>query len=178
MYIPPFYFIIVPNANKIILYNSAIRFAVSLHEHHNVPVSRAYTMAVEQFRSLRSEHHIATTMAVVEAEEFGAEFGPTMNERMFVEEMKAVDSWQSAKESNEAAMASSKKWKAIIDKTADHEPQWTKGQEYVRLWKDGVRPSYAPALTEPIMSIASGLTPESTQEQMAADPALKDFAIR
>ena len=27
---------------------------------------------------------------------------------------------------------------------------WSRGEEYVRLWKEGVRPDYSPALTESI----------------------------
>ena len=30
---------------------------------------------------------------------------------------------------------------------------WTRGEEYVRLWKEGVRPDYSPALTEPIIPV-------------------------
>jgi len=29
---------------------------------------------------------------------------------------------------------------------------WSRGEEYVRLWREGVRPDYSPALTEPIIS--------------------------
>ena len=31
---------------------------------------------------------------------------------------------------------------------------WSRGEEYVRLWKEGVRPDYSPALTEPIPTLS------------------------
>ena len=30
---------------------------------------------------------------------------------------------------------------------------WSRGEEYVRLWKEGVRPDYSPPLTEPISPV-------------------------
>jgi len=32
---------------------------------------------------------------------------------------------------------------------------WSRGEEYVRLWKEGVRPDYSPALTESIVPVES-----------------------
>ena len=32
---------------------------------------------------------------------------------------------------------------------------WSRGEEYVRLWKEGVRPDYSPALTESIAPVDS-----------------------
>ncbi len=32
---------------------------------------------------------------------------------------------------------------------------WSRGEEYVRLWKQGVRPDYSPALTAPIAPVRS-----------------------
>jgi len=29
--------------------------------------------------------------------------------------------------------------------------EWTKGKEYVRLWQEGVRPTYSTALAEPVL---------------------------
>jgi small subunit ribosomal protein S23 len=49
---------------------------------------------------------------------------------------------------DEKAIASRKRWRAIIDKEGVRE--WTRGQEYVRLWKEGIRPAYAPTLTDPV----------------------------
>jgi len=62
---------------------SAVRFAVNLHRHHGMPLSRAYATSLAQFRSLRSEQEVANTIATLEAEYYGAEFGPTETERGF-----------------------------------------------------------------------------------------------
>jgi len=32
---------------------------------------------------------------------------------------------------------------------------WSRGEEYVRLWKEGVRPDYSPALTESVAPVDS-----------------------
>ena len=34
-----------------------------------------------------------------------------------------------------------------------HRNAWSRGEEYIRLWKGGMRPDYSPALTEPISPI-------------------------
>lgn len=61
-------------------------------------------------------------------------------------------------------MAARKRWRAIV---RDHSEsrEWSKGEEYVRLWRDGVRPSYAPALTAPIAE-----SPVMTPEAIADSP--------
>ena len=121
-----------------------------------MPLAKAYAKAIAQFRSLRSEHHIATTVAVLEAEAYGSTFGLTEIELGFSKEMKKLESWERKEELDEGAIAARKRWRAIIDKDADS--GWTKGQEYVKLWKKGIRPTYAPALTEPILDPA-GILP-------------------
>ena len=63
-------------------------------------------------------------------------------------------------ELDEGAMAARKRWKAIVERQ-DGTKEWTKGEEYVRLWKEGVRPTYAPVLTEPLANTAP------TREQIA-----------
>lgn len=49
---------------------------------------------------------------------------------------------------DEGAMAARKRWKAIIERSGGNEA-WSRGEEYVRLWKEGARPTYSAALTEP-----------------------------
>lgn len=49
---------------------------------------------------------------------------------------------------DEGAIAARKRWKAIVERDTDK--RWTKGKAYVRLWQEGVRPTYAAALTEPV----------------------------
>ncbi|KAF8898942.1 mitochondrial ribosomal protein S25-domain-containing protein [Infundibulicybe gibba] len=126
----------------------AIRFTLNLHQYHGIPITQAYSRAIAQFRSLRSEHHIATTFAVLEAESLGAVFSRGEIAHAFEKEKKGLATWERREELDEGAMAARKRWKAIIDKQGSTE--WSKGQEYVRLWKEGVRPTYSPALTEPV----------------------------
>ena len=128
---------------------SAIKFAVNLHKYHDIPLSKAYAQAVAQFRSLRSEHQIATKTAALEAEAYGAIFAPTEIERGFAKEQDALENWSSKAELDAGAIAARKRWKAIVERTGAVGSGWTKGQDYVRLWKEGVRPTYAPGLTEP-----------------------------
>ena len=136
---------------------SAIRFAVNLHEHHNMPLSKAYAKAVAQFRSLRSEHYIATTVAALEAESYGSVFGPGEIETGFLKEKKALETWERRDELDQGALAARKRWRAIVAKESGVS-EWTKGQEYVKLWKKGIRPTYSPALTQPVVDPA-GIQP-------------------
>jgi small subunit ribosomal protein S23 len=144
---------------------SAIRFTVNLYEHHNVSLTQAYAHAVAQFRSLRSEHQIATTFAALEAEAHGSAFGPSEISRGFVQETKSIPSWERRAELDEGAMAARKRWKAIVERKHSL-GEWSKGQEYVRLWKEGVRPTYAPPLTEPMVTPA-GLREKEVVESEA-----------
>jgi small subunit ribosomal protein S23 len=114
-----------------------------------IPLTQAYTRAIAQFRSLRSEHHIATTFAAMEADAIGAVFAPGEIEHAFEKETKGLITWERKAELDEGAIAARKRWKAIVEKQ-DGVGQWTKGEKYVRLWREGVRPTYSPALTEPV----------------------------
>jgi len=127
----------------------AVKFTVNLHKFHEIPLSEAYARAVAQFRSLRGEHHIATTTAVMEAEAYGAVFAPTAIEQGFAKEQMHIEAWQSKDELDAGAIAARKRWRAIIERQGRVGSGWSKGQDYVRLWKEGVRPTYAPGLTEP-----------------------------
>lgn len=121
---------------------------MNLCEHRGVDLSSAYASAVAQFRALRAELHVARAIALNEAEYNGVEFGPSQVEINFTKEEKAYDSFRKAGEDTSAADAASKKWKAVVERVGPA-PKWTKGQEYTRLWKKGVRPVYAPVLAEP-----------------------------
>lgn len=83
----------------------------------------------------------------MEAEALGAVFSPGELEQSFEKEKKALESWQQKEERDEGAMAARKRWKAIVEKR-EGQDQWTKGEQYVRLWKEGVRPDYSPILTQ------------------------------
>ena len=60
--------------------------------------------------------------------------------------------WERRAELDEGAIAARKRWKAIVDSQPGAN-QWTKGIEYVRLWKEGARPNYIPSLTQSTMPV-------------------------
>jgi small subunit ribosomal protein S23 len=111
-----------------------------------MPLSTAYGTAVLQFDALRSEQYIMTRFAVLEAEAHGAVFAPGELERGFAMEDKALESWEETGTLDHGALAARKRWKAVVKRRDPGE--WTRGQAYVRLWKDGVRPDYSPVSSE------------------------------
>ena len=121
-------------------------------------LSEAYAKAVAQFRALRSEHHIASTFAALEAEQLGSTFGKSEIENLFEREKRSLATWDRKEELDEGALAARKRWKATVERPhvkqlEDENKSWSKGEEYVRLWQTGNRPNYIPALTleaEPI----------------------------
>ncbi|KAI0639649.1 mitochondrial ribosomal protein S25-domain-containing protein [Trametes polyzona] len=145
----------------------AIRYAVNLHQHFDKPLSEAYASAVAQFRSLRSEITIARQVALAEAEHYGIEFGPSQIEITFRKESKAFESFHDATAQNHTAETERKRWKAVVEREGrpDH---WTKGQEYTRLWKEGVRPVYAPVFSEPQIAPEGLTTPEEAAKRLSA----------
>ncbi|OSX67318.1 hypothetical protein POSPLADRAFT_1128684 [Postia placenta MAD-698-R-SB12] len=133
----------------------AVRYAANLHIHHKVPLTRAYASAVAQFRALRTEQHLARKFALMEANFYGIKFGPSQVEITFNKEQKALDSWAKSIELHSGENAAKKRWKAIVEKEGPP-GTWTRGQEYIRLWQEDVRPTYAPFLAEPTIT-SSGL---------------------
>lgn len=125
---------------------------MSLYEHHGVSISHSYARAVAQFRALRSEHHISTTIAALEAEQLGGTFSKSQIAQGFDKEIRNLVTWERDAELDEGVLAARKRWRAIPQ---DHnEPrEWSKGEHYVRLWREGNRPSYAPALTDTIIPL-------------------------
>ena len=142
---------------------SAIRFALNLRQHHGMPLSRAYSVSVAQFRSLRSEQEVATMIAALEAEYHGAEFGPTETERGFNKELEALKTWEVDERYDQQAIAARKRWKAVVERGQPPVP-WTAGQEYVRLWREGVRPNYSAALTSPVSITPAGLSSAASSD--------------
>ena len=115
----------------------------------DLPLSEAYAAAVLQFRALRSEQKIAAQIARLEAEHFGTKFKPGPIQQGFDREEENLKSWTQKKymesESNEAR----KRWKMVASTPQGERPvQWTEGKTYTRLWKDGIRPDYSPALSD------------------------------
>ncbi|KAG6890745.1 hypothetical protein C0992_013128 [Termitomyces sp. T32_za158] len=141
-------FLCIPAFNPNIL-TSAVLFTRNLYEHHKKTLSEAYETAVAQFRALRAEHSVATKFAALEAEHLGAIFSKGEIEHSFEKEKRNLATFERREEFDEGAIAARKRWKAIVDKT-EGVKDWSKGQEYVRLWKEGIRPSYAPLLTKPV----------------------------
>jgi len=139
----------------------AIRYAVNLYHHHDIPLTEAYTRAISQFRSLRAERYIASNFAAAEAEAFGARFGPGEIEHSFEKEKKYLETWERKAELDSGALVARKRWKAIVDRRSGVE-QWTQGKEYQRLWKDGVRPSYLlstqPVVAQEVLSSAEAIS--------------------
>jgi small subunit ribosomal protein S23 len=64
---------------------------------------------------------------------------------------RGADDLERQEELDKGTIAARKRWKAIADKTG-WQGEWSRGQEYVRLWREGVRPTYMSALTEPIVA--------------------------
>ncbi|CDO73464.1 hypothetical protein BN946_scf185013.g99 [Trametes cinnabarina] len=145
----------------------AIRYAVNLYEHHNMPLSDAYASAVAQFRSLRSEITIARQVALSEAEYLGIEFGPSQIEITFEKENKALDTFRGDAAHDHTAETERKRWKAVVEREGRSD-QWTKGQEYTRLWKQGVRPVCAPIFTEPEITPGGLKSAEADAAQLAS----------
>ncbi|KAI0961934.1 hypothetical protein AcV7_010348 [Taiwanofungus camphoratus] len=144
----------------------AVRYAANLHLNHDIPLTRAYSSAVAQFRSLRSEQQLARQFARLEAEWYGVEFGPSQVEKTFQKEEKVMDSWANAHEITAGENAARKRWKAVVER--DGLPgSWTKGQEYVRLWQEGIRPTYAPLLAP-----ERKITPDGVVAHNPNDPRL------
>ncbi|KZT75083.1 hypothetical protein DAEQUDRAFT_761045 [Daedalea quercina L-15889] len=124
----------------------AIRFAVNLYTHHEMPISPAYATAVAQFRALRSEQHFTKRFALLEAKHYGVEFGPSQVEITFAKEEKALNTFAQNQQQRLEDSLSRKRWRAIVERRGPP-PAWTKGQEYTRLWQEGVRPTYGPIQT-------------------------------
>jgi small subunit ribosomal protein S23 len=148
---------------------SAVRFALNLHQAHGVALSDAYATSVAQFRTLRATQHVATRFAAQAAVAHGARFGPSETARGFEAEGRVLEASELRRERlDDSVRLDRSRWRmiaigsgsddsgsgglgAVAGGDADaNRNAWTRGEEYVRLWKEGVRPDYSPALTEPI----------------------------
>lgn len=83
----------------------------------------------------------------MEAQALGATHLSSEIDRSFEKEKAALESWMKKEERDEGALAARKRWKAIVEKRQGVD-QWTKGEQYVRLWKEGIRPDYSPILAD------------------------------
>lgn len=149
-----------------------MRFALNLHQAHGLALSDAYATSVAQFRTLRAVQHVATRFAAQAAVAHGARFGPSETTRGFEAESRVLEASELRRERlDDGARLARRRWRmialgggggsgsgggdsgsgvgAVAGEDADRKA-WSRGEEYVRLWKEGVRPDYSPALTEPI----------------------------
>ncbi|KAJ7675366.1 mitochondrial ribosomal protein S25-domain-containing protein [Mycena rosella] len=144
----------------------AIQFALTLHQKHAIPLSQAYARSIAQFRALRSEHHIATTFAVMEAEALGGTFVRGEIEHAFEKEKRAVATWEKLEELDEGQLIARKRWKMIAERHVG-ETDWSQGGQYVKMWREGIRVNYSPALTNPVED--EGEEDESDEEDSDDD---------
>lgn len=121
--------------------SSAVLFAANLHRHHKVSLTVAYTRAVTEFRALRAEYDIANAFARMEAESYGTVF-PSEIDRTFEKEDKVYKSVERKKTLDESALRARKRWRAILNIDSGMGNTWSRGQEYIKRQKDGVRPSH------------------------------------
>ncbi|KAL1697548.1 mitochondrial ribosomal protein S25-domain-containing protein [Schizophyllum commune] len=146
----------------------AVQFALNLYVHHDLPLSEAYRRSVAQFRALRGERQTAVQVAALEARSLGAIFGHSEIEHVFEKMKRGLAGWQRAAAVDEGEMAARKRWKAVADRY-EGTVEWTRGEKYVRLWRDGVRPTYSPAISQPTSAL--GIAPPTAADAAQASTA-------
>ncbi|KAG6329379.1 hypothetical protein ID866_9709 [Astraeus odoratus] len=119
----------------------AVRFAVNLHKHHKASLTVAYTRAVAEFRALRAEHDVASSFARMEAEAYGMVF-PSELDRTFEKEDIVYKAPERKRALDEGALLSRKRWRAILNIDSGMGSTWSRGQQYVKLQEEGVRPTH------------------------------------
>ncbi|EMD41953.1 hypothetical protein CERSUDRAFT_90542 [Gelatoporia subvermispora B] len=149
----------------------AVRFAANLHLTHGWVLSDAYAAAIAQFRALRSEQDTQRLFAAREADHYGVKFGPSQIEITFAKEEKALESWGSHGPTA-GEQAAQKRWKMVAENTG-YGPKWSRGQDYVRLWKEGVRPSYVPQILQSVITPAGLMTVTPEQAEAAKQTELQ-----
>ena len=138
-----------------------------------MPISSAYATAVSQFRALRSEQHLAKRFALLEAKHYGVEFGPSQVEITFEKEEKALNTFAQHQQQRLEDSLANKRWKAIVERQGPP-PTWTKGQEYTRLWQEGVRPTYGPIQTAPQLTAPKVVLTSDQRMQLAKEKQIKN----
>lgn len=102
----------------------------------------------------------AKRFALMEARHYGVEFGPSQVDINFQKEEKALNTFAQHHEQRLEESMARKRWRAIVQR-ASPPPSWTKGQDYTRLWQEGVRPNYSPLQPPPLVASPQlDLTPE------------------
>jgi small subunit ribosomal protein S23 len=131
-----------------------VRFALNLHQAHGLALSDAYATSVAQFRTLRAVQHVATRFAAQQAAvAYGAHFGPSATARGFEAEDAVLEADERRSERlDDSTRLARRRWRMVPLGTSStgSGSEWSRGEKYVRLWREGVRPDYSPALTDPI----------------------------
>ncbi|KAF8506614.1 mitochondrial ribosomal protein S25-domain-containing protein [Russula emetica] len=134
----------------------AVQFALNLHQAHGLTLSDAYATSIAQFRTLRAVQHVATRFAAQAASAYGAYFGPSATAQGFEVENRVLDANELRTERlDDSARLARNRWRMVTLGNRGEESAWSRGEEYVRLWKEGVRPDYSPALTESVAPVDS-----------------------
>ena len=124
-------------------------------------LSDAYISSCMQFRALRSKQQIASQVAVDEAQYYGTQFKPTLIERSFAQEEENLKSLDQKKYAESQSNESKKRWKMRVEPPKKIEAKYTKGEAYERLWKEGIRPDYSPALAPNLETAKAQIRTES-----------------
>ncbi|PVF94510.1 hypothetical protein CPB86DRAFT_682663, partial [Serendipita vermifera] len=121
-----------------------IKFAVSLHIHHSLPLSQAYRTACQQYAALRSEHTISSHIAYLEAKALGATFTASSSiiRRGYDLEEAALTKWKKGADEDMNEQVARKKWRPVFEKQQEDVGRWTQGEEYVHKAKQGEIPTY------------------------------------
>lgn len=127
-----------------------------------------------QFRALRSEQMFTKRFALMEAQHYGVEFGPSQVDINFRKEEKALDTFAQHHEQRLEENMARKRWRAIVDRAAPP-LSWTKGQEYTRLWQQGVRPNYSPLQSLPLVASPRPLLTPEQRTQLAKERRVQNI---
>ncbi|KAE8215827.1 hypothetical protein CF327_g956 [Tilletia walkeri] len=80
---------------------------IHLHQKHGLSLSQAYHHSIASYHALRAEHETASRYAVLEAEAYGANFGPTETTRAFRREQRQIFGTEQIDETEEIPSAPS-----------------------------------------------------------------------
>lgn len=91
---------------------------------------------------------------MAEAEYYGVKFKPTLIERSFAQEDENLKSLDQKKYAEAQSNETKKRWRMRVDSPKQiKEVKYTKGEAYERLWKEGIRPDYSPALASSLSNV-------------------------
>lgn len=126
--------------------------------------------SVQQYDALKSEQHIMSRFALLEARAHGAKFSVGAHridsdspevDRGFDMEQSALESWSESGGIGNGNMSSAdmhaarKRWKAVAQPPSIQGEEWSGGDDYVKRWKNGIWPNYEPQLSsnEPAVQV-------------------------